>query len=214
MRLTEYSGRLIAEDFLTLPNKRQLPEYYKIIKMPLALDTIENKLIHLEIPNLTVLESLFKRLVLNAREFNEKGTRILDDAERLRRAVSTFMTKQNPAYKSPGYNAFPTPLPGEEVAEAGDAEEESEEDEEEEGEGEAEADTLPKRRGRPPKGAPVQGSRKSSTPALLDGPKYVGVVSFAGLSFQQAQEKIVEDTMEYKEHPKFVNFLIEALTNN
>lgn len=211
MRLTECSGRLIAEDFLTLPNKRHLPEYYKIIKMPLALDTIENKLIQLEIPNLTALESLFKRLVSNAREFNEKGTRILDDAERLRRTVSTFMTKQNPAYKNPGYSAFPTPLPGEEVAEDEDAEEDEEEDEEREEEEEAE--TPPKRRGRPPKNPHVQGSRKSSTPALSDAPKYVGV-SFTGLTFQQAQEKIVEDTMEYKEHPKFVISFSEASTNN
>jgi hypothetical protein len=212
---------LIAADFLALPNKRQLPEYYKTIKMPLALDTIEHKLIRLEVPNLSALESLFKRLISNAREFNERGTRIYDDAERLRKALSNFMTKHNPAYKTPGYTAVPTPLPGEEDVEDEDAEgeveedemEEEEEEEVEEPEPEVEAETPPKRRGRPPKNLQVQGSRKSSTPALQEGLKYVGV-SFTGLTFQQAQEKIVEDTMEYKEHPKFVLPFMEEPTYN
>lgn len=200
MSLIGCSGRLAAEDFLTLPNKRHLPEYYKMIKMPLALDTIENKLLRLEVPNLSALESLFKRLVTNAREFNEKGTRILDDAERIRRAVTTFMTKQNPAYKIPGYTVVPTPLSAEEAPEKHDVEGSLEQDEEKDKEDDTE--TPPKKKGRLTKTGQGHGPRKSSTPALSDGPKYVGV-SFAGLTFQQAQEKVVEDTMEYKEHPKF-----------
>jgi hypothetical protein len=175
-----------------------------MIKLPLALDTIENKLIRLEVPNLSTLESLFKRMIANAREFNEKGSRIYEDAERLRKALSNFMTKNNPAYKTANYVAIPTPLPGDEGAEAEDAEEEVES--EAEVEVEVEAETPAKRRGRPPKNTQAQDSRKSTTPALLEGPRYAGV-RFSGLNFQQAQEKIVEDMMEYKEDPEFVNIV-------
>lgn len=35
------SGRLIATDFLKLPNRRLYPDYYEVIKAPIALDDIE-----------------------------------------------------------------------------------------------------------------------------------------------------------------------------
>lgn len=188
------SGRLIAADFLTLPSRRELPQYYKEIKLPIALDTIETKLKRLEVPNLSSLESLFKRMIANAREFNEKGSRIYDDAERLRKALSNFMTKHNPAYKSYGYVAVPTPIPGE-----GDAEDEDavgEVESEAEMEVETETETPAKRRGRPPRNSAV--ARNSATPTLSDVP----ATSFSGLTLQQAQEKIVRDLMDYKEDPE------------
>ena len=154
--------------------------------MPLALDTIENKLKRHEVPNLSALEGLFKRMISNAREFNEKGSRIYDDAERLRKALSNFMTKHNPAYKTHGYTAVATPIPGQEEEDAeGEAASEVEVEE-------AESPAKPK--GRPPRDSAV--SRKSATPA----PE-----GFSGLTFQQAQEKIVQDMIDYKEDPEYVN---------
>lgn len=137
-------------------------------------------------------------MIGNAREFNEKGSRIYDDAERLRKVLSNFMTKHNPAYKIPGYVALPTPIPGEEDVEEEYAEGEVEEEAEEV---EIEAETPVKRRGRPPKNSAL--TRKSATPALYEASKYSGT-SFSGLTFQQAQEKIVADMVEYKEDPEFV----------
>lgn len=189
---------MIASDFLTLPNKRQLPEYYQQIKLPIALDTIENKLRRTEVPDLSTLEGLFKRMVLNAREFNEKRSQIYDDAERIKRVVSSFMTQHNPAYKTSGYVAPPTPIPGEPPA--GD-EGAIGEDDLEEVEEEVETVAPVKRRGRPPRNpqAQVKGASSASSE-----PKYTGV-SFTGLTFQQAQEKVVEDVLQYKEDPEFVN---------
>ena len=79
--------------------------------MPLALDTIEAKLERREYPNLTTLESDVKRLVANAKGYNEKTSELFADAERIRKMVSHFMQKHNPAYRDPNYAAFPTPLP-------------------------------------------------------------------------------------------------------
>ena len=188
-----YSGRPVATNFLTLPSKRQLPDYYDVIKMPIAIDTIEAKLVRKEFPNLSALESYFKRMVSNAKEYNQRGSEIYDDAERLRKALSNFMTKTNPAYKNvPGYTAVPTPIPAEGEDPASD--------EDAEGEPDSEAETMPsKRRGRPPKNSQARSStpRHSSTPAVQDS-QYAGV-GFAGLTFQQAQEKIVSDMIRHKE---------------
>jgi hypothetical protein len=199
-----YSGRLVATNFLTLPSKRDLPDYYQIIKMPIALDNIEEKLKRREFATLTSLESYCKRMIANAKEYNEKGSEIYDDAERIRKALSNFMTKTNPAYKTPGYVAFPTPIP---------PDKENDEDEDaagsdEDAEGEIDMDIanpappVKRSRGRPPKNPPitltVNGQRSSATPSSITDSQYANV-GFQGLTFQQAQEKIVADTIRHRE---------------
>lgn len=62
-------------------------------------------------PNLSALESDAKRMVLNAKHFNPKGTPLYEDAERVRKTASNFMTKHNPAYRNPNYVAVATPVP-------------------------------------------------------------------------------------------------------
>lgn len=58
------------------------------------------------------LESNLKRLVQNAKEFNSTKSEVYEDAERIRKALSNFMPKHNPAYLDPAYRAYPTPVPG------------------------------------------------------------------------------------------------------
>jgi hypothetical protein len=162
--------------------------------MPIALDTIEGKLNRREFPTLTALESYFKRMISNAKEYNEKGSPIYEDAERIRKALSNFMTKTNPAYKTPGYVAFPTPLPGQADDDSSDA------DADGDPESEAEAMPVTKKRGRPPKNPQAHAQRSSATPARSES-QYAGM-SYEGLTFQQAQEKIVEDLLREKESPE------------
>jgi Bromodomain len=196
-----YSGRLVATNFLTLPSKKDLPDYYKVIKMPIALDTIEEKLKRREFPNLTSLESYCKRMISNAKEYNQKGSEIYDDAERIRKALSNFMTKHNPAYITPGYVAVPTPLPNDPVEEDDDAEGGEEDGEEAE---EQTPDPAPsrKRTGRASRSLPsnnlANGRRSSATPSSITDTQYSSV-GFQGLTFQQAQEKLIADMILYKE---------------
>ncbi|RFU28365.1 hypothetical protein B7463_g7962, partial [Scytalidium lignicola] len=194
-KTTDKSGRLVATNFLTLPSKRQLPDYYKVIKMPVALDTIQAKLMRREFPNLSAVESYFKRMISNAKEYNQKGSEIYDDAERIRKALSNYMTKNNPAYKTPGYVALPAPIPPELLQDKSDSEADAEGEIEEE---EAEATPQTKRGpGRPPKNLQTQVQRSSTTPATSD--QHYDDVGFERLTFQQAQEKIVSDMIRYKE---------------
>lgn len=52
-----------------------------------------------------------KRLIQNAKEFNSTKSEVYEDAERLRKAMSNFMPKHNPAYLDSNYRAYPTPIP-------------------------------------------------------------------------------------------------------
>lgn len=198
------SGRLVATEFYSLPSKRALPDYYQITRMPIALDTVESKLKKKEFPNLSALESYLKRMCQNAKEYNQKGSQVSDDAERIRRAVSNFMVKNNPAYKVKGYVAQPTPFP-----------EDEEDDEEEKSESEAEEEEpAPKKKGRATK-IVLATSRSSATPVKENDRTSKG---YEGLNLQQAQEKIIEDLLNEKEYPGYVpdstSAAVPALTSS
>ncbi|KAF2403952.1 Bromodomain-containing protein [Trichodelitschia bisporula] len=105
------TGRLIATLFLTLPDPEKHPGYYEEIKLPIALDTMEAKLRAGEYLTITALESDLKRMVANAKNFNDKRSDLYQDAERVRKTASNWMTRHNPAYLDPTYVAVATPLP-------------------------------------------------------------------------------------------------------
>lgn len=195
----------------------------------MSLELLERKLKNLEYPNLSTLESDFKRLVQNAKEINPRTSEVFNDAERIRKAVSNLMVKTNPAYKSGNYQAFPTPLPAspgkddgndddeeeeeegeegqedesdapgeEDDADMADANAEADEDdaeEEEEEEEEVEREPTPVKRGRRGRlsrsaAAPTPKASRSSSAQVIEQE------GFKGLTFQQAQEKIIADTMQ------------------
>lgn len=62
---------------------------------------------------MAAVESDAKRMINNAKTFNDKSSLIHMDAERLRKTASNFMVKHNPAYKDAHYSAVATPLPEE-----------------------------------------------------------------------------------------------------
>ncbi|KAL3422143.1 hypothetical protein PVAG01_06299 [Phlyctema vagabunda] len=193
----EERRRAIATAFLELPDKNEIPDYYDVIKLPIALSTIERKLRNNEFQTLTSLESYVLRMVQNAKDYNERGSQIYADAERIKKALVNYMTKHNPAHKKPNFVCQPTPIPG------GASSLPSEADSDEDSKSDIRAPQT-KKRGRPPKKAGtivrVQSRRSSATPATGEG-KFSSINS-ANLNFQQAQEKLVTDLIRYKEDPE------------
>lgn len=234
----------MAKYFEELLPKDDNKEYYKVVRMPISLGTIETKLRNGDFATLAELESYVKRMVQNAKDYYPRSSHTYDDAERIRKATSNFMVKHNPAYKLiQGYSALPTPIPdellegtpadddteedaadGEADSEAADededtgpkADEDDEEEEAEEGdgseedeaddedaEGEDDDDARPASH-RPnsttaSRDASMRGRRKStaeraSSISAKPDHEYDGVL-YKGLSFQQAQEKIVEEVI-------------------
>ena len=148
-------------------------------------------------PTLTTLESDLKRLVSNAKSYNERNSEVFSDAEKIRKMVSNHMTKVNPAYRDPDYQSFPTPIPSD-IRENGVMKEDADADAEGETDHEDPA-------GKPRRLVTLHGPsaekeqirrRASSTPAVL-GAADAGE-SFKGNTFQQAQEKIVTELIELK----------------
>ena len=179
-----------------------------MISLPVALDTIEvcgysfrihstqtndtqDKLRNRRYPTLTSLESDFKRLIANAKHYNEKSSEIHNDAEKIRKFITIRMKDINPAYKDPNYQSFPTPLPGEEEPVATSS---NDEDEGTVHEQEKQKTQLRLRLGAP-SAAKEEGQRRATSTPAVQSIADAGE-SFEGNSFQQAQEKMVAEMID------------------
>lgn len=135
---------------------------------------------------MTTVESDLRRMISNAKSFNEKSSQIFSDAEKIRKAVSNFMVENNPAYQTEDYKPFPTPVP--EDWQPPVFEEEKE-------------DVTRSTRGMSNRRASSVATgqstvRASATPGVHD--KEGLGESFEGDTFQRAQEKIVAEMIDLK----------------
>lgn len=132
---------------------------------------------------LTELESDLKRLVSNAKKYNEKGTMLFADAERIRKIVTGTMPKINPAYNDPNYTPFPTPIPDQnETTETPENEngEENGDNEEQNADADADAD-----------------DDKASDEAMDQGEDEE--LNFEGDTIQLAQDKIISEMIPLRD---------------
>ncbi|KAL8987907.1 MAG: hypothetical protein Q9177_002942 [Variospora cf. flavescens] len=135
---------------------------------------------------MTTVESDLRRMVSNAKSFNEKSSQLFSDAEKIRKAVSNFMVENNPAYKTKDYKPFPTPVPDDWQPPPLDKEKE---------------EVSRSTRGASNRRATSVGTgqsnvRTSATPGALDT-EGLGE-SFDGNTFQRAQEKIVAEMLDLR----------------
>ena len=149
---------------------------------------------------MTRLEGDLRRMVSNAKSFNEKKSQVFSDSEKIRKILSRYMEENNPAYKDPDHQTYTTPVPDgwqQKLQERNVTKEknvEVKDDPEEE----------PKPTGRRTRLVTHVGStsttdnrRASSTPAVQDAED--AYESFDGNTFQQAQEKILTEMINYKD---------------
>lgn len=158
----------------------------------------QNKIQYNEYTSLTEVESDAKRMVANAKVFNEAKSEIYADAERIRKMTSNFMTKANPAYKDPRYAAFPTPLPTVATEDETTAVKPHPIDR-------LEGDES---RDYQPAATPAQQTRRSisaekSADALKNTNNHVAGAQdeqgYSGKTFQQAQEHLIVEMINYKD---------------
>ncbi|KAI4090849.1 MAG: hypothetical protein LQ344_004496 [Seirophora lacunosa] len=135
---------------------------------------------------MTTVESDLRRMVSNAKSFNEKSSQFFSDAEKIRKAVSNFMVENNPAYKTHDYKPFPTPVPDDWQPPPLDQEKE-EVSRSTRGVSNRRASSV---------GTGQSNVRTSATPGALDA-EGLGE-SFEGNTFQRAQEKIVAELLDLR----------------
>ncbi|KAK8203752.1 Bromodomain-containing protein [Phyllosticta capitalensis] len=202
------NGRLIATNFLELPDRESLPDYYEEIKLPIAFSTIEAKLNNREYSSLAELEGDVKRMVHNAKQYNDKKSAVYDDAERIRKTASNFMVKNNPAYKNPSYSAVATPIPGEDAAANGhQVTAKRQLSERPKRMASASASTVvaqPEPEPQPdPTPSKTRQAAKQPTPVkeieTTGETGETGETDFTGKSFQEAQELLIKEFIEYVE---------------
>lgn len=235
-RTKDKSGRLVASYFENLLPREKNKDYYARIRMPISLKIIERKLHNQDFANMSELESYFKRMVTNAKEYYPKNSEIFEDAERVRKALSNYMTKTNPAYKLvQGYSCTAAPIPddlqstdfmdedagggeedaageddaeGEEDEDAGEDDEEDEQDDEDDGNPRK---IILKRRdsNNGVKRGPDSVRRRDRSGRAKADHEFEGV-PYKGLNFQHAQEKIVEELIRKPDEdggPHFLDFI-------
>ena len=75
------SGRSLSFDFLRLPNKRTYPDYYTVIKKPIALDKIKSHLDAGQYISLIAVKNDLEQCFRNAKRYNLKDSQIFNDAK-------------------------------------------------------------------------------------------------------------------------------------
>lgn len=151
---------------------------------------------------MTFLEGDLRRMIRNAKSFNEKRSQIFSDSEKVRKVLSKFMEEHNPAYRSSDYTAYTTPVPpewqekiqGQKVAQEQNAQIKDDREEEEEEKPTGRRTRLVTHVG---SSSAANNRRASSTPAVQDAEG--AYESFEGNTFQQAQEKMITEMINYKD---------------
>ncbi|KAL5535989.1 hypothetical protein ACEPAF_4083 [Sanghuangporus sanghuang] len=86
-------GRQISYDFLRLPSKRQFPDYYEIIKQPVALDDIKSQLENHAYASLEALREELDTCFRNAKRYNQRESVIWKDAKTLQKLANKELDK-------------------------------------------------------------------------------------------------------------------------
>ena len=161
---------------------------------------LQRKLNAREYPTMTFLEGDLRRMISNAKSFNEKRSQVFSDAEKIRKILSRYMEEHNPAYRSSDYTAYTTPVPPdwqEKLQERKAAQSQDttvKEDPEDEEKPTGKRTRLVTHVG---SSSAANNRRASSTPAVQDAEG--AYESFEGNTFQQAQEKIMTEMINYRD---------------
>ena len=76
----EIESRILSEPFMKLPSRRELPDYYEVIKKPLDIKKILSRIDEAKYVDFADLEKDFFQLCQNAQIYNEETSLIYEDS--------------------------------------------------------------------------------------------------------------------------------------
>ncbi|GBE77565.1 Bromodomain-containing protein [Sparassis latifolia] len=100
---TDDDGRVLSVEFLELPNRKQWPIYYKMIKRPQCIEAIFKHLKRKEYHTATDFANDVELVFSNALEFNQEHTPIWEDAVVLRNTFRQLMSDLPAPFLIPAY---------------------------------------------------------------------------------------------------------------
>lgn len=80
IKYTDSDGRLLSEQFMKQPSRKDYPDYYEIIKRPMDINKIVNRIDEGKYGDLHDLERDFMLLCQNAQTYNEEASVIHEDS--------------------------------------------------------------------------------------------------------------------------------------
>lgn len=86
--LTAEDGHSVSEVFEKLPPRKLYPDYYKIIKKPIALKQVRKALENDEYDSFGAFLAALKLMCTNAKTYNEEGSWVWNDADAVEKIVS------------------------------------------------------------------------------------------------------------------------------
>jgi len=80
MQYEDSDGRVLSEPFYKLPSKKELPDYYEIIRKPVDIAKIQQRIEDEKYEDMDALERDFMILCKNTQQYNEDGSLIFEDS--------------------------------------------------------------------------------------------------------------------------------------
>merc|ERR1711990_661745 len=80
MQYEDSDGRVLSEPFYKLPSRKELPDYYEIIKKPVDIAKIQQRIDDEKYEDMSALQKDFMQLCTNTQQYNEDGSLIFEDS--------------------------------------------------------------------------------------------------------------------------------------
>lgn len=93
LQYQDSDGRVLSEPFLQLPTRRELPDYYEIIKKPIDLKKIQQRIKDNKYHSLDDLHADFDLMCKNTQEYNIEGSLIYEDSVVLHSVFKTLRAR-------------------------------------------------------------------------------------------------------------------------
>merc|ERR1712183_1231025 len=80
MQYEDSDGRVLSEPFYKLPSRKELPDYYEIIKKPVDIAKMQQRIDDEKDEDMSGLQKDFMQLCTNTQQYNEDGSLIFEDS--------------------------------------------------------------------------------------------------------------------------------------
>ncbi|XP_043275129.1 ATP-dependent helicase brm-like isoform X2 [Venturia canescens] len=94
-------GRLLSEPFMKLPSRRELPDYYELIKKPLTINKLLQKIEEGKYADFDELDKDFMQLCNNAQTYNKEASLIHEDSI----VLQSVFTNARERLEAEGFNS-------------------------------------------------------------------------------------------------------------
>ncbi|KAK3750182.1 hypothetical protein QZH41_015411 [Actinostola sp. cb2023] len=101
---TDATGRPMIEPFLRLPSRRAYPDYYEVIKKPIAMMKIRSQIKSGYYESVEALDNEMELCFTNAQTYNEPNSMLFKDAERMLEQLKRKKADTNKMIQEKGIN--------------------------------------------------------------------------------------------------------------